>query len=205
LEENPTYKTLKNLSEGLYKDKGSKFIAYALCCRTETDAKHHLSLWRKEHHQARHICWAYRFGYGEQQKTRVNDDNEPSNSAGQPILRQIRAFDLTNILVAVVRYFGGAKLGISGLTLAYKEATLDALRNAEIIAVPILNQLKIECTYEQLPKVMNYLKINQLEIAQQDFNLLCSLTVSLPPVRLAYTKQNLQLLGVNTLQLDIDN
>ena len=98
-----TYRTLKARTEGLYKEKGSKFIGIAVSCYTEVEAKEFLELWKKEHHQARHLCWAYRFGK-EMEVFRANDDGEPSNSGGSPILGQIQSFELTNVLIGVVRY-----------------------------------------------------------------------------------------------------
>src|SRR5690554_7740724 len=105
-----TYKTLKGTSEGQYKEKGSKFIGIAINCEDEDEAKNLLAQWKNDHHQARHLCYAYRFGI-KKDVYRVNDDGEPSNSAGAPILGQIQSFDLTNVLMGVVRYYGGVKLG----------------------------------------------------------------------------------------------
>src|SRR3989338_10257684 len=121
MEENSTYLTLETLSEGVYKEKGSKFIGLAQACYSEEEAKDLLAQWKNEHHQARHLCYAYRFGV-HKDVWRANDDGEPSNSAGPPILGQIDAFDLSNVLIGVVRYFGGTKLGVGGLIAAYRAA-----------------------------------------------------------------------------------
>ncbi|MFN6013681.1 MAG: IMPACT family protein, partial [Flavobacteriales bacterium] len=109
-----TYRTLDELSMGIYKEKGSKFIGLAIACYTEAEAKVYLEKWRKEHYQSRHLCYAYRFGV-DKQLYRANDDGEPNNSAGAPILGQIQSFDLSNVLIGVVRYYGGTKLGVGGL------------------------------------------------------------------------------------------
>jgi len=174
-----TYKTLKSQSEGLYKEKGSKFIAYAVPCYTEEEAKQYLEKWRKEHYQSRHVCWAYRFGLDKKQ-FRANDDGEPSNSAGAPILGQIQSFDLSNVLIGVVRYFGGVKLGVGGLIHAYREAAMDALQNAEIIEVEVFLHIRANFSYEAMPEVMNWLKRMNLEYYNQQFELNCSIDIKLP-------------------------
>lgn len=174
-----TYRTIKKQSEGLYKEKGSKFIAYAVPCYTEEEAKEYIEQWRKEHFQARHVCWAYRFGLDKKQY-RANDDGEPSNSAGAPILGQIQSFDLSNVLIGVVRYFGGVKLGVGGLIHAYREAAADALNNATIIEVEVFHHVRLQFSYEAMPNVMNWLKRMDLEYSNQQFELDCQLDVKLP-------------------------
>lgn len=157
-----TYLTLKEQSEGIYKEKGSKFIAYALPCYSEEEAKKHLESWRKEHYQARHVCYAYRFGLNKD-VFRANDDGEPNNSAGTPILGQIQSFDLTNVLIAVVRYFGGTKLGVGGLVTAYKSAAKDAIEQGTIIECQVYDRYRIEYTYDLMPELMNYLKKTKID------------------------------------------
>jgi uncharacterized YigZ family protein len=174
-----TYKTLATNSEGLYKEKGSKFIAYATPCYNEHEAKEFLIAWKKEHHQARHLCYAYRFGVN-QFNTRTNDDGEPSNSAGAPILGQIQSFDLTNILIGVVRYFGGTKLGVGGLITAYKTAAKDAIENGIIITKELYTKIEINFPYEKLPQIMSLVKNHELNIIHQDFQLHCSLQIVFP-------------------------
>lgn len=174
-----TYKTVSQQSEGLYKEKGSKFIAYAVPCYTEEEARKYLEQWRKEHYQSRHVCWAYRFGLDKKQ-FRANDDGEPSNSAGAPILGQIQSFDLTNILVGVVRYFGGVKLGVGGLIHAYREAAQDALQQAEIVEIEVFHHIQARFSYEAMPEVMNWLKRMNLEYSNQQFELDCKLEIKLP-------------------------
>lgn len=152
-----TYKTVKRRAEGLYKEKSSKFIAYAIACYSENEAKKYIEQWRKEHFQARHLCWAYRFGL-DKLHYRVNDDGEPTNSAGAPILGQIQSFDLSNILVGVLRYYGGVKLGVGGLIQAYKEAAQDALKHATIVELEVFYHIQLQFNYNQMPFVMNWLK-----------------------------------------------
>ncbi|MCQ2960303.1 MAG: YigZ family protein [Bacteroidales bacterium] len=172
-----TYKTITKSSEGLFKDKGSKFIAYAYPVHSESEVKSYLEALRKEHHAARHHCWAYKIGnHGEQ--FRCSDDGEPSNSAGKPILGQLESFGVTNVLVVVVRYFGGILLGVGGLIQAYKEATKDALNNAEIVEKVIQSYFTVNFTYEQNNTVMNIIKRNKCEILSQSFMESCSLRCS---------------------------
>ncbi len=174
-----TYKTLDKLSEGLYKEKGSKFIAYASPCNNENEAKELLLEWKKEHHQARHLCYAYRFGVN-QYSTRANDDGEPSNSAGAPILGQIQSFELTNVLIGVIRYFGGTKLGVGGLITAYKSASKDAIDNGKIITKELETKVELNFPYEKLPQIMSIVKNHNLQITYQDFQLHCALHLLFP-------------------------
>jgi len=176
LEEFYTYKTLTNLSEGLYKEKGSKFISFATPCYNELEAKEYLNTWKKENHQARHLCYAYRFGVNNF-TTRANDDGEPSNSAGTPILGQIQSFELTNVLIGVVRYFGGTKLGVGGLITAYKTAAKDAIENGKIIEKELESFIELNFPYEKLPNVMSILKNIEAQIKTQDFNLHCRMEI----------------------------
>lgn len=169
-----TYKTIVAQSEGLFKDKGSKFLAYAYPVVSEEDVKTRLEALRKEHHAARHHCWAYKIGnHGEQ--FRCSDDGEPSNSAGKPILGQLESFGVTNVAVVVVRYFGGILLGVGGLMQAYKEATKDALTNAEIVEKLIQSYFVVNFSYEQNNAVMTVIKRFKCEILSQSFNEMCSL------------------------------
>jgi uncharacterized YigZ family protein len=178
LENIATYRTLKAECESLFKEKGSKFYAYAIACYSEEEAKERLDIWRKNHHQARHLCYAYRFGLqGEQY--RANDDGEPNNSAGMPILGQIQSFELTNVLVGVVRYFGGTKLGVGGLVQAYKTAAKEAIENGEIIELEVFEWLDLSFDYVDMPAVMNVLKKHKVEIERQNFELDCSLQIRL--------------------------
>lgn len=177
--ETTTYKTLQSLSEGLYKEKGSKFIAYASPCSNEQEAKELLGEWKKNNHQARHLCYAYRFGV-ENYTIRANDDGEPSNSAGTPILGQIQSFELTNILIGVIRYFGGTKLGVGGLVQAYKTAAKEAIEAGEIITEQLKVTLEIAFPYEKMPVLMHLIKTHKIKILSQEFDLNCSIIIEYP-------------------------
>lgn len=173
-----TYKTLKQQSEGIYKEKGSKFIGYAVACYDEEEAKSYLNEWRKAHHQARHLCYAYRFGLNKD-VYRVNDDGEPSNSAGAPILGQIQSADLTNVLIGVIRYFGGTKLGVGGLVQAYKTAAKDAIQAGIIIEKKVWKHFQLQFDYETMPNLMFFLKSKQIEIEKQLFETDCILKIGI--------------------------
>jgi uncharacterized YigZ family protein len=174
-----TYKTVQGISEGLYREKGSKFIAYAAPCRNEAEAKALLESWRKAHHQARHLCYAYRFG-AEGLVFRANDDGEPGNSAGTPILGQLQSFELTNVLVGVVRYFGGTKLGVGGLVQAYKSAARDAIENGEIIEKQVQVMVNVSFSYAQMPFVLHAIKQLNLDVVSRDLSEKCAVQIALP-------------------------
>jgi len=186
MSENWTYKTMESLSTGLFKEKGSRFIGIVVACHTEEDVKRQLEKWHLEHPQAAHICYAYRLGL-KGERYRANDDGEPSNSAGQPILGQLIAAGLTNVLCGVVRYYGGTKLGVGGLIHAYREAAKIAVdagncveREEELSAV-------IEFHYNELPQVMTLLKRYANQIQQPVISEQCR-------VEMNCTKQNSQVL-----------
>lgn len=172
------YRTLEGLSEGMYKEKGSKFIAYAAPCFSEEEAKILMTEWRKSHHQARHLCYAFRFG-ADKKVYRANDDGEPNNSAGAPILGQIQSFDLSNVLIGVVRYFGGTKLGVGGLIHAYKTAAKVAIENGVIVEKELKEQFELSFTYHEVPIVMSLVKQMDLQVLNTDFQLDCKLTVEI--------------------------
>lgn len=172
-----SYKTIIRESQGLFKDRGSRFLGFAFPVCSESEAEAHIARLRKAYHDARHVCYAYRLG-PEGERYRANDDGEPSNSAGQPILRQIKSADLTDVLVAVVRYFGGSLLGVSGLINAYKTATYEALRDAEIVERLVENRISLSFSYELLNEVMRIVKEEDIEIVQRDFTATCRLTVN---------------------------
>ncbi len=169
-----TYKTIKARSEGIYKEKGSKFIAVALPVKSENDVKEALAMLRKEYYDARHHCYAYILGF-DKSAYRINDDGEPSGTAGRPIHGQLLSFDLTNILVVVIRYFGGTKLGVSGLINAYKTATKEALDAAEILDLIVHEVYEINFDYLQMNDVMKLLKDENLNQFNQIFENNCSL------------------------------
>lgn len=172
-----TYLSIEKASEGLFKDKGSKFIAYAFPVSTEEKIKEHLAELRKLHPSARHHCYAYRLG-ADKQAYRANDDGEPSNTAGKPILGQIQSKDLTNVLIVVVRYFGGTLLGVSGLINAYKLAAADAIQQATIIEKTVNEKYQLHFDYLQMNDVMKIIKDENLQILHQNFELNAELSFS---------------------------
>lgn len=171
-----TYKILANKSEGIYKEKGSKFIAIAQPVLSEEEVKIRLEEIRKAYHDARHHCFAYRLGF-EGEVYRVNDDGEPSGSAGLPIYGQIRSAELTNVLIVVVRYFGGTKLGVSGLIRAYKTSAKEAVDNNKILNRKIKHRYNLKFEYPLMNEVMSFVKNHDLEISKQQFELDCELEV----------------------------
>lgn len=176
--EKDTYKTIENPSEEvLYKDKNSKFFGYAFPVLNEDDVKIHLVELKKTHHAARHWCYAYQLGV-EDMQFRANDDGEPNNSAGMPIYGQIQSFDVTNILIVVVRYFGGVKLGVGGLINAYKTAAQLALEHANIIEKTINTEYLISFDYKNMNKVMRIIKEKNLNIIDQRMELDCQINIS---------------------------
>ncbi|UBM62896.1 YigZ family protein [Candidatus Sulfidibacterium hydrothermale] len=168
------YKTIKGTSQGIYKEKGSKFIALAFHTETEQEAKQQLTAVKKEYHDARHHCYAFRIN-PENEFFRSSDDGEPSGTAGKPILNQIFSEELFNVLVVVVRYFGGTKLGVSGLIRAYKTATREALQNAKIITSTITRTIELEFEYPLMNPVMRIVKEEHIKVLKQDFNMRCKL------------------------------
>lgn len=162
------YRTIQGPSEGSYKEKGSKFLAFAFPTESDDEVKNHLESLRKKYYDARHHCYAFILG-ADKSRYRANDDGEPNHSAGDPILGQIRSKDLTNILVVVVRYFGGTKLGVSGLIQAYKISAEDALSKANIMEIDVTKSITIEYDYTATPEVMKLVKDFELVIKDQSF------------------------------------
>ena len=175
------YRSIAARSEGLFKDNGSRFIALAYPVETEEEVREIVASLKKEYHDARHHCYAYRLGY-KGDRFRANDDGEPSGSAGRPILGQIDSMGLSDVLVVVVRYFGGIKLGIPGLIRAYRTSTADALGRAEIVEKVAGKRFRLTFDYLSMNGVMKVLKDLGLSPAGQDFGLQCSMDVR---VRLA--------------------
>jgi uncharacterized YigZ family protein len=161
------YLSIAKISEGFYKEKGSKFYAFAVPCKTEEEVKAFIQSKRKEHHQAVHVCSAFRLG-SDKKLYRSNDDGEPSNSAGPPILGQIQSFDVSNILIAVVRYYGGINLGVGGLITAYRSAAKDAMEQAEIIECEEEAIWELQFSYADMPHVMKTLKAYPCTILKQE-------------------------------------
>lgn len=175
-EEITSYKTIKSKGEGLFKDKGSKFIALAIPVETEEEVKNALEEVRNSYHDARHHCYAYRLG-ALMDTYRANDDGEPSSSAGKPILGQIRSYELTNILIVVVRYFGGTLLGVGGLINAYKTAASLAIEEAKIIEHELRDYYDIFFEYPDMNDVMRILKEETIQQVDQAFDTSCRLTI----------------------------
>ncbi|AKD05633.1 YigZ family protein [Pontibacter korlensis] len=171
-----TYRTIEAPAEGLYKEKGSKFIALAYPVYSEEEVKDIIAELKKKYYDARHHCYAYILG-ADQARYRTNDDGEPNHSAGDPILGQIRSAGLSNVLVVVVRYFGGTKLGVSGLINAYKVSTADALEQATVIEKHETVLLQAHYAYPQMNDVMSLVKEYDLQVRDQQFELDCRLTI----------------------------
>lgn len=172
-----TYKTIeKPGKETLYREKGSRFLGYTFPVKNEKEIEAYLNQLREEHHKARHVCYAWQLGKN-YDRFRANDDGEPSNSAGMPIYGQIQAFEVTNILVASVRYFGGTKLGVGGLITAYKESAKLALEASEIITKTIDVEFRISFDYPEMSKVMEIVNRENLNVINQILELDCQIFI----------------------------
>ena len=167
-----TYRTITALSEGIYTEKRSKFIAIALPVRTLEEVKQHLETYQKKYYDARHVCYAYMLGH-ERLNFRANDNGEPSGTAGKPILGQINSNELTDILIIVVRYFGGIKLGTSGLIVAYKAAAAEAISNATIIEKTVDDDVTVVFEYPFMNDIMRIVKEDEPEILKQSYDMDC--------------------------------
>lgn len=171
-----TYLTIARLSEGLYKEKMSKFISFAIPVSTLGEVKEAIARYQKEYYDARHVCWAYMLGYA-RTEFRANDNGEPSGTAGKPILGQINSFGLTDVLIVVVRYFGGIKLGTSGLIEAYRAAAADAIRANEIVERLVEDDIRILFEYPFMNDVMRIVKEEGPTVLSQYFELDCEMTL----------------------------
>lgn len=169
-----TYLTLEGYSEGLYKEKGSKFLAKCYPVETEEEIKEILAVLSKEFYDARHVCYAWMLGY-KRDRFRANDDGEPSGTAGKPILGQINSNELTNILIVVIRYFGGTKLGVSGLITAYKTAAADGILENTIVKKEVRKRISISFKYEDMNDVMRIMKEEEVHVVNQLFELACEI------------------------------
>lgn len=198
-----SYFTIKSPAEGLYKEKGSKFLAFAYPVESDEEVKQRLSALRKSYYDARHHCYAYVLGL-QSEKFKAVDDGEPNHSAGDPILGQIRSQNLTNVLVVVVRYFGGVKLGMGGLVQAYKTSAADALTKAEIVELEVMELVSLEYDYSATPEVMRLVKEFEIVILHQEFNEGCRMNLQLK-LRLAKAFQEkldlLKALGVKAKRI----
>ena len=180
-----TYRGISDVSEGLYKDKGSRFIAYAYPIGSESEVKPLVDALKKEHHGARHHCFAYRIGY-DGALWRANDDGEPSSSAGKPILNAIDSAGLSDVLVVVVRYFGGILLGVPGLVRAYRQAAADALEKAVSVEKTAVRRYVLEFDYLEMNEVQKFLKTSLVQVLESSFDMRCEMNVA---VRLSHEKQ----------------
>ncbi|MGY5353264.1 IMPACT family protein [Wenyingzhuangia sp. IMCC45533] len=180
MEKISTYKTVEvPVKEILYKDKGSKFIGYLYHVTSEDEVKNYLDVLKKQYYDARHWCYAYRLGF-DGAKYRVNDDGEPSNTAGQPIYGQLLSTEVTNVLLVVVRYFGGVKLGVGGLIKAYRTCAQETLSFANIEEKVIKQTFTVQSSYEHVDKVMKFIKMFDLEIKNQEMYLDCKFELLSP-------------------------
>ncbi|MFN8354966.1 MAG: YigZ family protein [Spirosomataceae bacterium] len=172
-----TYRTITAPAEGLFKDRGSKFLAFVYPIESEADVKKLLEPLKKEHFKANHHCFAFRLGQ-DRTNFRVNDDGEPSGSAGRPILNVLLSSDVTNVLAVVVRYFGGTLLGVPGLINAYKSATQEALAHATIVEKTVNEVYRVRFAYELMNEVMKVVKEFDLRIVEQHFDNECEVVLS---------------------------
>ena len=193
-----TFLTIAAPSQGLYKEKMSKFLAFAEPCRTLDEAKTIVTRYRKEYFDARHVCWAYMLG-ADRTNFRSNDDGEPSGTAGKPILGQLNSFNLTDVCVVVVRYFGGIKLGTSGLIEAYRIAAQEALAAAQIEERIIEEQLTVHFEYPMMGEAMRIVKEEGATVLAQDFQVDCRLTLSLRKAAMEKMKSRFE----NTFGIEI--
>ncbi len=170
------FKTLAAPSEGLYKEKMSKFLSFAIPVQSAAEAKEIIKQYQKRFYDARHVCWAYMIGT-DRSEFLSSDNGEPSGTAGKPILGQINSFGLTNVLIIVVRYFGGILLGTSGLIVAYREAAAEAIANAEILECHEQGTVSFSFPYLGMNDVMKLVKRENLKVTAQDFDNVCKMTI----------------------------
>jgi len=171
-----SYNTLIIKSEGKYTEKGSKFLSFCYPVKSESEIKEVLANLKKEYFDARHHCYGYRLGW-DKSVYRFNDDGEPSGTAGRPIYGQILSHDLTNVLIVVIRYFGGTKLGVSGLINAYKTATIEALSMNNIIEVEIKDEYEVRFQYDKMSEVMTCVKRFFVDIIESSYDLECKIRI----------------------------
>lgn len=193
-----TYRTIRDLSEGYYTEKRSRFLSFALPVRTPDEVKTQLDIYRKKYYDARHLCWAYMLG-PDRTTFRANDDGEPSSTAGKPILGQINSNNLTDILIIVVRYFGGIELGTSGLIVAYRTAAAEAIAAAHIEERTVDETITITFEYPHLNSVMRIVKEDKPEVLTQSFELTCEMTLRIRQSRMDALKS--RLLKVDSLRI----
>lgn len=188
------FKTVKGISQGLYKEKMSKFISFAEPVQSADEAKAVIKKYQNQYHDARHVCWAYMIGT-DRSEYLSSDNGEPSGTAGKPILGQINSFGLTNIVIVVVRYFGGIKLGTSGLIVAYREAAAEAINAGEILECHEQTTITFTFAYLGMNDVMKVIKSEDLRIISQDFDNCCTMTIQLDADKAEPLKKRLTDLG----------
>ena len=188
------FKTVKGISQGLYKEKMSKFISFAEPVQSADEAKAVIKKYQNQYHDARHVCWAYMIGT-DRSEYLSSDNGEPSGTAGKPILGQINSFGLTNIVIVVVRYFGGIKLGTSGLIVAYREAAAEAIKAGEILECHEQATISFTFAYLGMNDVMKVIKSEDLRIISQNFDNCCTMTVQLDADKAEPLKKRLTDLG----------
>ena len=193
-----TYRTIRDLSEGYYTEKRSRFLSFALPVRTPDEVKTQVDAYRKKYYDARHVCWAYMLGPG-RTAFRANDDGEPSSTAGKPILGQINSNNLTDILIIVIRYFGGIELGTSGLIVAYRTAAAEAIAAAHIEERTVDETITITFEYPHLNSVMRIVKEDKPDVLAQSFELTCEMTLRIRQSRMDALKS--RLLKVDSLRI----
>ena len=190
--EDDVYKTITDLSEGNYTERRSRFIAYAIPVQNEEEIKEILDEYKREYYNARHVCYAYMLGH-EREDFRANDDGEPSGTAGRPILGQINSNELTDILIIVVRYYGGIKLGTGGLIVAYRTAAAAAIEGANIIKKTVDEQISFTFEYPFLNDVMRIVKEEEPDIVDQHFEMDCTMTLQIRRSRMERLKNRLSI------------
>lgn len=193
-----SYRTIKQIAEGYYTEKRSRFISYAIPVRTVEEAKEQVEKYRKDYYDARHVCWAYMLG-ADRKTFRVNDDGEPSSTAGKPILGQINSNELTDILIVVIRYFGGIELGTSGLIVAYRTAAAEAIAAAEIEERTVDEDITVLFEYPFLNSIMRIVKEDKPTVVSQRFEMDCEMTLRIRQGDAARLKS--RLLKVDTARL----
>ena len=193
-----TYRTIRDLSEGYYTEKRSRFLSFALPVRTPDEVKTLIDAYRKKYYDARHVCWAYMLG-PDRITFRANDDGEPSSTAGKPILGQINSNNLTDILIIVIRYFGGIELGTSGLIVAYRTAAAEAIAAAHIEERTVDETITITFEYPHLNSVMRIVKEDKPDVLAQSFELTCEMTLRIRQSRMDALKS--RLLKVDSLRI----
>ena len=197
-----TYLTISRISEGIYKEKMSKFLAFAIPVSSVEDGKKQLEKYQKEYYDARHVCWAYMLG---PQRTdfRSNDNGEPSGTAGKPILGQLLSNNLTDCLIVVVRYFGGTKLGVPGLIAAYRESAAEAIAAARIVERTVDRTIRVDFPYIAMNDIMRVIKEQQPKIASQEFDNLCTMVLTIRESRAGELTEKLKKAGGSITGEDI--